>query len=119
MAHEGQSQHLENIMSLLVHGIEIGADDAEILCTFEGPKAAGYFLLYFGHPDGALAQIIGKRELHAPFWEGLEVQFLRPTRPGSDLSEGCSKRTHRSKTGRGRPFEHVLEARWRRYFSAD
>ena len=61
MAHEGQSQHLEKIMSLLVHGIEIGADDAEILGNFKGPKAAGYFLLYFGHPDGALAQIIGKR----------------------------------------------------------
>ena len=61
MAHEGQSQHLEQIMFLLVHGIEIGADDAEILGTFEGTKAAGYFLLYFGHPDGALAQIFGKR----------------------------------------------------------
>ena len=106
-------------MPLYVHGLEIGTYDAAILRADEHAKAVGYFLLYFGHPDGALAQIIGKRELHAPFREGLEVQFLRPTRPGSDLSEGCSKRTHRSKTGRGRPFEHVLEARWRRYFSAD
>ena len=113
-SHESQSQDFEWIMALCVHGIEIGTYDAAILRADERTKAVGYFLLYFGHPDGALAQINGKRELHAPFWEGLRVQFLRPTRPRSDLSEGCSERTHRCKTGRGRSFEHVLEARWRR-----
>ena len=48
-------------MSLLVHGVEIGADSAEILRADERAKAAGDFLLHLGHTDGALAQVVGKR----------------------------------------------------------
>ena len=59
-SHESQAQDLEQIMPLLVHGIEIGADGAEILRADERAKAAGDFLLHLGHTDGALAQIVGK-----------------------------------------------------------
>ena len=45
-------------MSLLVHGIEIGADGAEILRAFERTKAARDFLFHLGHSDGALASPI-------------------------------------------------------------
>ena len=42
-SHESQAQDLEQIMPLLVHGIEIGADGAEILRADELAKAAGDF----------------------------------------------------------------------------
>ena len=59
-------------MSLFVHGIEIGANGAEILRAVERAKAAGDFLLDLGHSDGALAEIVGKR--HAQI--GHETQHL-------------------------------------------
>ena len=59
-------------MPLLVHGIEVRADSAEILCTLERAKTAGDLLLHLGHADGALAQIVGKG--HAQI--GHETQHL-------------------------------------------
>ena len=59
-------------MSLLVHGIEIGANCAEIPRTVERAKAAGDFLLDLGHSDGPLAEIVGK--WHAQI--GHEAQHL-------------------------------------------
>ena len=59
-SHESQAQDLEQIMPLLVHSIEIGADGAEILRADERAKAAGDFLLHLGHANGALPQIVGK-----------------------------------------------------------
>ena len=48
-------------MTLFVHGIEAGADDAEGLRAFDCAKATGDFLFHFGHADSALGKIIGKR----------------------------------------------------------
>ncbi len=48
-------------MALLVHGIEVRADGAEILRTLKRAKTAGDFLLHLGHADGALAQVVGKQ----------------------------------------------------------
>src|SRR5579862_7519385 len=48
-------------MPLLVHGIEIRADSAEVLCALERAKATGDFLLDLGHANGVLTQIIRKR----------------------------------------------------------
>ena len=61
MYHEGQTQYLEQIMALLMHGIEIGANDAEVLRALKRAKASGDFLLHLGHTDGTLAEIVGKR----------------------------------------------------------
>ena len=47
-------------MPLLIHGIEVRANGAEVLRALECAKAAGDFLLYLGHTNGALPQIVGK-----------------------------------------------------------
>ena len=49
-------------MALLTESVEAGADDAEIFSAVECAKAAGYFLLHFGHTNGAFAKIVGKRD---------------------------------------------------------
>jgi len=38
MPHEGQAQHLEQIVPLLVHGVEVRADGAEVLRALEGDR---------------------------------------------------------------------------------
>lgn len=76
---EGQAKRLEDIMPLLEHGIEVGAYDTEVLCTLEGSKAAGDFLLHLGHADGRLAQIVGERHAqirHKP--QHLGGMFVQP-----------------------------------------
>ena len=45
-------------MALLAQGVETGADDAEVLGTGDGAKAARGFLLQFGHTDIAFGLIV-------------------------------------------------------------
>ncbi len=72
MSHEGQTQYLEQIMALLMHGIEIGAKGAEVLRALKRAKASGDFLLHLKHTDGTLAEIVGKRYAQI----GRETQHL-------------------------------------------
>ncbi len=46
-----------------MHGIEVSADGAEILCPLKRAKTTGNFLLHLGHADGALAQGVDKRHV--------------------------------------------------------
>ena len=48
-------------MTLLASSREIAAHAAEAARAIRSSKAAGYFLLYFWHADGAFANIIGER----------------------------------------------------------
>ena len=49
-------------MALLAKSIEAGADDAEIFSAFEGSERSGDFLLDLGHANGALTQVVRKRD---------------------------------------------------------
>ena len=60
VALKSKSKCVDEVVSLLVQGIEVRADDGEVFRAFKRAKAAGYFLLHFWHPDGTFAEIVGK-----------------------------------------------------------
>ena len=60
VALKSKSKCVDEVVPLLMHCIEVRADDGEVLRTFKRAKAAEDFLLYFRHPDGTFAEIVGK-----------------------------------------------------------
>ena len=57
---EGKPKRVEEVVPLLVQGIEVRADDGEVFRPFDRAKAPRDFLFYFRHPDGAFAEIVGE-----------------------------------------------------------
>ncbi len=52
---ESKAKSVEEIVPLLAEGIEVRADDGEVVGPFECAKASRDFLLYFRHSDSAFA----------------------------------------------------------------
>ena len=63
-------------MALLAECVEAGANDAEIFGAVECAKTAGYFLLYFGHADGAFANIMPTPGLCRAEGSGAHLSWL-------------------------------------------
>ena len=57
---EGKLKRIEEMVPLLAEGIEVRADDGEVVGPFERAKASRDFLLYFRHPDSAFAPMVGQ-----------------------------------------------------------
>ena len=57
---EGKPKCVEEVVPLLVQGIEVRADDGEVFRPFDRTKASRDFLFHFRHSDSAFAEIVGE-----------------------------------------------------------
>lgn len=75
---EVKRESMEGIGSLLVHGGEVGADNAEGVGPVLGSEGTGDFLFDLGHANGLFGQMIGERDMvvsgESPDIVGVEAQ---------------------------------------------
>ena len=75
---ESQSEGVEDISTLLVHGSEVGADGAERIGAVFCSEAAGDFLFDLGHTNGLFGEVVGEGDIviggESPDIVGVEAQ---------------------------------------------
>lgn len=61
IAGKGALRHVQHTVALFAQRIEAGANDAEIVGTFDGAEAARDLLFYLGHAYRPFGHVVGER----------------------------------------------------------
>lgn len=106
---ESQSEGVEDISTLLVHGSEVGADGAERIGAVFCSEAAGDFLFDLGHTNGLFGEVVGEGDIviggESPDIVGVEAQAQEQV---GGLALSRSAPVARFRSGGGRTTQSFL-----------